>query len=245
MKRLIAGPHQVIEALRAKPGAFEVVYLADGVRSSSARRVATVAQRARVSCETLPRAALDEMADKLNHQGVVAVTGTYPYLDLAGLLDAVSGNEETLLVVLDQIQDPGNLGAIIRSAHALGADGLILTRNRSAAVTGGTVRSSAGATELTRIARVTNLARCLDELSEAGLKVYGAASEASEAIDTLDWNGPAALVLGNESRGLRRLTREHCDGLFSIPLARDFDSLNVSAAAAIALYAASVSRSEP
>ena len=242
MKRVIAGPHAVIEALRASPGAFEIVYLADGVRSSSSRRVETVAKRARVPYEFIPRSALDEMADKLNHQGVVGITGAYPYLDLNGLLEAASKVESPLLVVLDQVQDPGNLGAIIRSAHALGAAGLILTRNRSASVTRGAVRSSAGASELVRIARVTNLARCLDSLREADYRVLGAAGDAGTPLVEIDWRGPCAMVLGNESRGLRRLTREHCDQLFSIPLAAEFDSLNVSASAAIALYAASLSR---
>jgi len=242
MKRIVAGPNAVIEALRAKPGAFEVVYLADGIRSSSARRVETIAGRARVTCETIPRGALDSMADKLNHQGVVGITGSFPYLDLAGLLDFASRLDEPLLVVLDQVQDPGNLGAIIRSAHALGAAGLILTRNRSAPVSLGAVKSSVGASELTRIARVTNLARCLDELRDAGYRVYGATGDGATNLDEIDWSGPCALVLGNESRGMRRLTREHCDQLFAIPLAADFDSLNVSAAAAVALYAASCSR---
>ena len=161
---------------------------------------------------------------------------------LNGLLEAASKIESPLLVVLDQVQDPGNLGAIIRSAHALGAAGLILTRNRSASVTRGAVRSSAGASELVRIARVTNLARCLDSLREADYRVLGAAGDAGTPLVEIDWRGPCAMVLGNESRGLRRLTREHCDQLFSIPMAAEFDSLNVSASAAIALYAASLSR---
>jgi len=245
MKRIIAGPNAVIESLRAKPGAFEVVYLADGIRSSAARRVETVAGRARVPCETIPRGALDIMADKLNHQGVVGITGAYPYLDLAGLLEIASRRDDPLLVVLDQVQDPGNLGAIIRSAHALGAAGLILTRNRSAPVARGAVRSSVGASELTHVARVTNLARCLDELGETGYRTYGAAADGETNLDDVDWSGPCALVLGNESRGLRRLTREHCDQLFAIPLDAEFDSLNVSAAAAVALYAASRSRGRP
>lgn len=244
MKRVLAGPRAVIEALRASPGACEVVYLADGVRSSSAQRVETLAERARVPCETVPRGALDGMADRLNHQGVVAITGAYPYLDLAALLDAAARDRDPLLVVLDQIQDPGNLGAIIRSSHALGASGLILTRNRSASVSRGAVRSSAGASELTRIARVTNLVRCLDELRDADYRVLGAAGEADAAVDSVNFGGPVALVLGNENRGLRRLTREHCDQLFSIPLAHDFDSLNVSSAAAIALHAAARARRE-
>jgi len=242
MKRIIAGPNAVLEALRARPAAIEVVYLADGLDSSAARRVETIAGRARVACEPIPRGALDEMAEQLNHQGVVAITGSYPYVDQAGLLTAASALEAPLLVVLDQVQDPGNLGAIIRSAHALGAAGLILTRNRSASVTRGAVRSSVGASELTRVARVTNLARCLDELRDAGYRVYGAVGGAKTTLDELTWDGPCAVVLGNESRGLRRLTREHCDALYSIPMAGGFDSLNVSAAAAITLYAASLAR---
>jgi 23S rRNA (guanosine2251-2'-O)-methyltransferase len=244
MKRILAGPNAVIEALEAEPRAINAIWLSSGLRKATARRISELADRARIPCIESPRETLDATAKGLNHQGVVAITGSYPYLDLDGLIAATAAIDAPLLVVLDQIQDPGNLGAIIRSSHALGAAGMILTRDRSAAVSPGAVRSSAGASELLRIARVGNLARCLERLADERYRIYGAAGEAATTLDLLDWHGPVALVLGNEGRGLRRLTRERCDELFAIPLAHEFDSLNVSAAAAIALYRAAQCRTD-
>ena len=132
----------------------------------------------------------------------------------------------------------------MRSAHAFGATGIIILKDRAAGVTGATVRTSAGASELMKTARVTNLVRALDEMRDSGYQVYGAATEGGTDLEVLSWKGKVALVLGNEGKGLRRLTARHCDQLFTIPLAGDFDSLNVSAAAAIALFAASKERLE-
>jgi 23S rRNA (guanosine2251-2'-O)-methyltransferase len=243
MKRILAGPNAVLEAIAARPREVNAICLAAGLKAATAQRIAERARRAKLSCETVSRSMIDAAAPGLNHQGVIAITGSYPYLDLDGLLAVVrAAGDAPLLVVLDQLQDPGNLGAIIRSAHALGAAGLVLTRDRSAGLSAGAVRASAGASELTRIARVTNLARCLERLAEERYRIYGAAGEADTPLDELDWTGPIALVLGNEQRGLRRLTRERCDALFAIPLAHGFDSLNVSAAAAVALYRAAQHR---
>ncbi len=238
MKRVITGPNAVSEALGAAPGAVAMVCLADGLVPTTATRIQDLARRREIPVDVLPREQLDRLAKGATHQGVVALTGDYPYTDLGGMLDGTKDRPEALLVVLDQVQDPGNLGAIVRSAHALGADGVVITRNRSAPVTVGAVRSSAGATELTRIARVTNLARAIEELKAHGFRVLGAEAGAAQPVDRVDWHGRVALLLGNEARGLRRLTRDHCDALFSIPLERDFDSLGVSAAAAICLFEA-------
>jgi 23S rRNA (guanosine2251-2'-O)-methyltransferase len=236
MKRVIAGPNAVTEAIRGAARDVVAVYLADGLARAAAERLERLSRDRDIPCSTLPRDALDTLAKGLTHQGVIALAGDYPYVDLEAVLDEGRRGAEPLLVVLDQIQDPGNLGAIVRSAHALGATGLILTRDRSASMTPAAVRASAGASELVRAARVGNLAQCLDRLRDSGYRVLGAAAEASAAVDEIDWSGPAALVLGGEGKGLRRLTREHCDSLFRIPLATSFDSLNVSVAAAIALY---------
>jgi 23S rRNA (guanosine2251-2'-O)-methyltransferase len=242
MKRILAGPNAVTEALEASPGTVNVVYTASGLKPVTAKRIAELGARGKVRHEELPREALDGLAGDLNHQGVVAITGDYPYLDLDGLLARARAVSDPVIVVLDQIQDPGNLGAIVRSAHALGAAGVVLTRDRSAGVTAAAVRASAGASERIAIARVTNLVRAIDDLKAAGYRVLGAAGEAAAPLSRMDWSGPIALVLGNEGRGLRRLTRESCDLLFRIPMPSSFDSLNVSAAAAIAIYEATGSR---
>jgi 23S rRNA (guanosine2251-2'-O)-methyltransferase len=238
LKRVITGPNAVSEALQAAPGAVGLVCVAEGLVPTTAARLQDLARRQQVPVDVLPREQLDRLARGLTHQGVVALTGDYPYADLGGLLDGLADRPEALLVVLDQVQDPGNLGAIVRSAHALGADGMVITRNRSAPVTAGAVRSSAGATELTRIARVTNLARAIEDLKGQGFRILGAEADAAQPVDRVDWHGRVALILGNEAKGLRRLTRDHCDALFAIPLAREFDSLGVSAAAAICLFEA-------
>jgi 23S rRNA (guanosine2251-2'-O)-methyltransferase len=236
MKRVIAGPNAVTEAIRGAPRDIAAVYLADGLARAGAERLERLSSDAGIPCSSLPREALDELAKGLTHQGVIALAGDYPYVDLEAILDEGRRVASPLLVVLDQIQDPGNLGAIVRSAHALGATGVIMTRDRSSSMTAAAVRASAGASELIRVARVGNLAQCLDRLRDSGYRALGAAADSEARVDEIDWRGPAALVLGSEGRGLRRLSREHCDLLFRIPLATAFDSLNVSVAAAIALY---------
>ena len=242
MKRVVAGPNAVTEAVRAAPREIAAIYLAEGLARATAERIEKLARDAGAPCAEAPREALDALAKGLNHQGVLALAGDYPYVSLDELLEAAGRGPAPLLVVLDQVQDPGNLGAVVRSAHALGAAGVIATRDRSASMTPAAVRASAGASELIRVARVGNLAQCLDHLRDAGFFVAGAAGEAERAIRELDWSGPTALVLGGEGKGLRRLTRERCDALFRIPLATAFDSLNVSVAAAIALYEVGRSR---
>ncbi|MCP4601513.1 MAG: 23S rRNA (guanosine(2251)-2'-O)-methyltransferase RlmB [Proteobacteria bacterium] len=238
MKRILAGPHAVTEVLHSTPGSIEVICVAESMRPTSVRRIEELARRARVSVELLPKNALDQIAKELLHQGVIAITGSYPYLDMDGLLAATKKEVSPLILALDQIQDPRNLGAIIRSAYAFGASGLVIPKDRSASVTSAAVRTSAGASELIRTVRVTNLVRCLDRLRDEGFQIFGATMDGNARLEHLPWQGRCVLVLGNESRGLRRLTSEHCDYLFTIPLSRNFDSLNVSAAASIALYEA-------
>jgi 23S rRNA (guanosine2251-2'-O)-methyltransferase len=242
MKRILAGPHAVLEALHAAPGAIEVVLVVDSMQAGSMHRIEEKARHAKVPCELVTKQVAEDLAGHLTHQGVMAITGAYPYLDFDGLLRHADKAEHPLVVVLDQIQDPGNLGAIMRSSYAFGATGLILLKDRAAGVTGATVRSSAGTSELLKTARVTNLVRALDDLRDRGYSVFGAAASGNVNLRDVSWTGKSALVLGNEGKGLRRLTARHCDRLFSIPMANEFDSLNVSAAAAIALYEASKQR---
>jgi 23S rRNA (guanosine2251-2'-O)-methyltransferase len=242
MKRILAGPHAVLEALHATPGAIEVVLVVDSMRAGSMHRIEEKARHAKVPCELVTKPVADGLAAHLTHQGVVAITGDYPYLDFDGLLHHAEKIAHPLVVVLDQIQDPGNLGAIMRSSHAFGATGIILLKDRAAGVTGAAVRSSAGTSELLKTARVTNLVRALDDMRDQGYRVFGAAASGEAPLRDVTWTGKTALVMGSESKGLRRLTARHCDLLFSIPMANEFDSLNVSAATAIALYEASKQR---
>ncbi len=242
MKRLLAGPHAVLEALHASPLAIEALFIVEAMRAGSMHRIEEKARHAKVPFELVAKPVLDELAGELNHQGVAAITGAYPYLDFDGLVHHADQAEQPLIVVLDQVQDPGNLGAIMRSAYAFGAGGLLLVKDRAAGVTGAAVRSSAGASELIKTARVTNLVRALEALRDRGYRVLGAAMSGDLTLREVSWEGKIALVLGNEAKGLRRLTARHCDQLYAIPLANAFDSLNVSAAAAISLYEASKGR---
>lgn len=237
MKRHLCGTHAVLEALRARPSDIAVLYVLDASPKGAVGEVVRAALDRRVAIETTTPAALDALAGALRHQGVVAVSaGDYPYLDLDTLLDAVADPARGLLVALDAITDPHNFGAIVRSAVALGADGVITLRDRAAPVTGTVVRSSAGATEHARIARVTNLAQTLARLSDAGWSCVGLAGEADTALDAVDLTGPTVLVVGSEGDGLRRLVRQRCDALARIPLAGPVASLNASVAAGVALY---------
>ncbi len=241
MKRLLVGRRPVLEALRASPQSVAVVYL-DPTDKAAARELAEATRRADVRLEERSPAELDALATGLRHQGVVAITGEFSYLDLDTLLRRLPA-ERALLVALDEVTDPHNFGAIVRSAVAFGADGLLTLKHRAAPVTPVVVRASAGATEHAAIARVANLAQTLDLLAERGMDVVGLDMEGNMAIDALDV-GPGGLVLvvGSEGRGLRRLTRERCTRIASIAMSGPIASLNASVAAGIAIHHASLAR---
>lgn len=237
MKRVVVGPRAVTEAVRAHAGDVSAVYVQLDARKALAE-VAAEAQRRGVKVEERTREELDAIAKGHKHQGVVAITGSYPYAELADLV--ARAKAPPLLVALDEITDPHNFGAIVRSAVAFDADGVITLKHRAAPVTPVVVRASAGATEHARIARVTNLARTLESLSdEHGMQVVGLAGEGDVEIDRLP---PApegrVLVIGAEGKGLRRLVREKCTLLARIAHPGPVASLNASVAASIALFSA-------
>ena len=240
MKRLLLGPNAVDAALASKGTAVHMLIVAAGDERSHAQRLKR-AEALRIPVEPKPRRELDAMAGAERHQGLIAIAGDYPYVELETVLAQVPG--PLLLVALDQIADPHNLGAIVRSAVAFGADAVITLKDRAAPVTAAAVRASAGTTEQARIARVTNLARTLGMLKEAGLTVVGLDGEGAETLDDLSY-GDAGLVLvvGSEGEGMRRLVRETCDRVARIPMPGTAESLNASVAAGIALYAASRAR---
>jgi 23S rRNA (guanosine2251-2'-O)-methyltransferase len=179
-------------------------------------------------------AELTRLAGSPEHQGVVAEVDPYPYADAHGLL----ASPEPLVVALDQVQDPHNLGAVARSAEAAGAAGLVIPSRRSAAVTAAAAKASAGAVEHLPIARVTNLADFLARAKDDGAWIYGAEANAESPYTQADLTGKVVLVLGSEGKGLRRLVAERCDALVSIPVRGRVASLNVSAAAAALLFEA-------
>jgi 23S rRNA (guanosine2251-2'-O)-methyltransferase len=179
-------------------------------------------------------AELTRLAGSPEHQGIVAEVDPYPYADAVAMLE----RPEALIVALDQVQDPHNLGAVARSAEAAGVDGLVIPGRRSASVTAAAAKASAGAVEHLQIARVTNLAEWLSRAKDAGAWIYGAEANAESPYTQTDLTGKIVLVLGSEGKGLRRLVAERCDGLISIPVRGRVASLNVSAAAAALLFEA-------
>jgi 23S rRNA (guanosine2251-2'-O)-methyltransferase len=230
---MLAGRRAVEEALAADPQRVVVVYVQeDGERS---RELDALAQRAGVRCEPRSSGELDALARGIKHQGVLAITGEYAYAELDVVL--AQAGPAPLIVALDQITDPHNFGAIVRSCVAFGAAGIITLKDRAAPVTAVVVRASAGATERARIVRVTNLARTLERLRETGLRIVGLDAAAPSTLDTLQFGSEGrVLVIGSEGHGLRRLTRELCDELARIEMPGQFESLNASVAASIALY---------
>ncbi len=243
-KRILAGPHAVIEALRTRPEGVAAVYWGGaGSLRKRHREVAELARRAGVHCEQRETAELGLLAEGLRHQGVLAIAGDYRYLDLDTLIRTQA--HPPLLVALDQITDPRNFGAILRSAVALGADGVITHKDRACPVTSAVVRASAGATEYARVARVTNLARALSALREQGLQVVGLDAAAPVELAALPYpQGGRVLVMGSEGKGLRRLVRENCDLLARVLAPGPIASLNASVAAGVALYESARARTQ-
>jgi 23S rRNA (guanosine2251-2'-O)-methyltransferase len=241
--RIVFGVRPVEELCRARPREVSVVYLAEGTRSPETERVVQVAKERGVSVEIRPRRLIAELAKDGVHQGLVAITGRFRYASLEDLLNAARlADEAPLLVLLDGITDPHNLGAIVRSAEVLGAHGVVIPSRNSASVTPGAVKASAGATERVPIAEVGNLLKSIDTLREAGVRVLGAGTGEGERLAALDLTVATALVVGAEGRGMREAVARRCDGLFHIPQRGMVSSLNASVAAAVALYEAARQR---
>jgi 23S rRNA (guanosine2251-2'-O)-methyltransferase len=230
---VLLGPRAVLEALKAGRRRVGRVLLA---RRGEHEELAGLARARRVPVELVAREALDRRAGGAAHQGVVAETGPFPYASPEALL--AQAGAAAFLMVLDGIQDPQNLGAILRTCEAAGVQGVVLPRDRAAAVTPAAVRASAGAAEHVPVARVTNLASFLVALQQRGVWVLGADPSGRDEIFQADLTGALALVVGAEGKGLRSLTKSRCDLLVRIPLGGRVASLNASAAAAVCLFEA-------
>ena len=231
---LICGINPVIEALIASTRHFDRLLIVKGLRSKRLSEAIRRATKLGIPLRFEMRETLDRMAGGVAHQGIIAIVSEKPVLSLESLLD--SAREPALVVVLDGVEDPRNLGAILRTAEAAGADGVMLPERHSAGLSETVSRASAGAIEHVRVARVGNLVQALEALKARGIWVVGFDAAGSERWDAVDLTRPVALVLGGEGRGIRRLVREHCDHLVSIPHFGHIGSLNVSVAAGIALY---------
>src|ERR1700690_2815787 len=232
---VIYGIHSVSEALKSGARSFEYVGIARERHDQRVQRIIDDCRASGVQVRFLPREQLDRVANTNTHQGVIAVTSSKQYADVDTLLDQRHG-EHSFLVVLDSVEDPHNLGALIRTADAAGADGVIIPESRAAGLTGTAVKASAGASEQLPIARVTNVSRTLDEFKERNVWMVGLDERGTQNYDEVDYNMHCAIVLGAEGKGLHDLVRRHCDFLVSIPMLGRVPSLNVSVAAGVVLY---------
>jgi 23S rRNA (guanosine2251-2'-O)-methyltransferase len=225
-QEIIYGSRPIIEALES--GRRKVIQIFDAVGDQEVAKAALVRG---LKPKRVSRQQLDELARGGVHQGVVARVEPYPYSGLGEVL----GSPEPLVVVLDGVTDPRNLGAVLRAADGAGASGVVIPKDRAAGVAASAVKASAGASEHVRLARVTNLRRAIEIMKEAGLWIYAAEAGGTPYTD-LDLAGPVGLVFGSEGRGVRRLVRKACDGAVSIPMLGSVGSLNISVAAAVLLY---------
>ena len=233
---IIEGRNAVQEALRAGR-AIDKLYIARGDSDRALGHIAGLARERGITVSDCDRRKLDAMSVTKAHQGVIAVCALREYASLDNILSvAEERGEPPFVIVCDEISDPHNLGAIIRSAECVGAHGVIIPKHRSAGLTAVVGKTSAGAAEHMAVARVPSIAAALDELKRRGLWVYGAAAEGSSGMWQTELTGPIALVIGSEGEGLGRLVRERCDFLVSIPLRGRVSSLNASTAAAVLMY---------
>jgi len=232
--QIIFGIHAVEEALAARGRAFEYVGIAGGRGDSRLQKITALCRAAGIAVRAIPRDQLTRLAKTSHHQGVVAVAAEKQYGDLEDL--ARKRGRYSFLLVLDGIEDPHNLGAIIRTAEGAGADGIVIPERRAVGVTATVVKASAGASEHLPIAKVTNIGRAIEDIKSRNIWTVGLDERASQLYDQVDYNMDCALVLGAEGHGLHEQVRKKCDFLVSIPMLGKVPSLNVSVAAAVVMY---------
>ena len=234
----LEGRNALTEALRAGR-TIDKVFIADGDTDRGLQRLAAEAKEAGAVIVPVDRRKLDQMSFTRSHQGVIALAAAHDYYTIDDILEeAAARGENALIVICDELSDPHNLGAIMRSAECAGAHGVIIPKRRSVGLTATVAKASAGAVEYMKVARVTNINNAINELMEKGVWVYGTAAEGSVPMYKADLTGPAAIVIGNEGDGMSPLVRKNCDMLVHIPMKGHISSLNASAAASILLYEA-------
>lgn len=240
-KQWIAGINAVASALEHDAENVREVLIEAGGKNTRLGDIESRARQLDIPARRVPLSAIEGVVGQLRHQGVVAryaAAKTYSENDLEGLVEAAEG--KALVLVLDGVQDPHNLGACLRSAAAAGATAVVITKDKAVQVNATVRKTSAGAADSVPVVQVTNLARTMRDLQQMGVWLYGLAGEATDSLYAIDLTGNVALVLGGESDGMRRLTRENCDGLVRIPMpgAGDVESLNVSVATGVTLFEA-------
>lgn len=244
---LLYGLNPLLEVLRAGDRIPPEIVIAEGARDERLRELIELARAKNVTVKRAPRASIDRAIGNTHHQGVMARVAAARYADTEDLLSSIASRvgseEEPLVVVLDGVEDPRNLGAILRTAECAGVHGVFVPERRAAGLTDLVSKASAGATEYVPTARAVNLSRLIAQLKERKLWVVGTTADASMNYTEWDWTRPSAVVLGGEGAGLHRLVRENCDVLARIPVQGKIQSLNVSVAAGVVLYEALRQRS--
>lgn len=248
------GVAPIVEALRAGVRSIERITIAEGANSHRLNELLALARESRVPVRRAPRAELERLVNQsslrgqpVNHQGVVAQVAAARYAEADELIERlaakIGSDDPPLAIVLDGVEDPRNLGAILRTAECAGAHAVFIPERRAVGLTEAAAKSAAGALEYVPVARVTNVAHLVEDLKARGVWTIGASADAERDYTEWDWRQPCAIVLGGEDEGLRRLVRERCDALVRIPLRGRIESLNVSVAAGVLLYEAVRQRS--
>ena len=237
MEEFIAGKHSVIEALRSGR-TINKIWIADNAQKHLTLPILAEAKNAKIVVQNADKRKLDQMVPGLQHQGVVAQVAAYEYVEVEDILAAAQKRgEQPFILILDEIEDPHNLGSILRTADCTGVHGVIIPKRRSVGLTATVSKTSAGAVEYVPVARVTNLAQTIDQLKKDGIWVIGTDVEAQqELFEANHFNMPIAVIIGNESKGMGRLLKDKCDFLIKLPMAGQINSLNASVAAGVFMY---------
>jgi 23S rRNA (guanosine2251-2'-O)-methyltransferase len=240
---LLWGVHPILEVLKSRPQQVKEIFVARQKSAAKLQEIVTLARQHHITINSAPEAfaATLQKSEALQavHQGVLALSEPFPLLNVKNLIAELKTDHvlsPPVLLALDSIQDPQNVGAIMRSALAAGVAGIIVAKDRAAPLSGAVAKASAGAIALLQICQVTNLPTALQQLKKSGLWIFGTARDADRSLYDADFSMPACLVMGSEEKGLRPLVRKQCDFLISIPMQGGLDSLNVSTAAAVVLF---------
>ena len=231
---MIAGKNPVLEALRSGRE-INKLWIAEGVKKSGVQELMELAKERGVLIQFVPKQKIDKLAE--NHQGIVASVAAYNYAELDDLFKAAqTKNEDPFFIILDELEDPHNLGSIMRTADAIGAHGIIIPKRRAVGLTAVVAKASTGAIEHVPVVRVTNLAQTVDELKDRGVWIAGTDAKGSQDYRKMDATLPLALIIGSEGKGMSRLLKEKCDFLYHLPMIGHVTSLNASVAASILMY---------
>ncbi|WP_066366292.1 23S rRNA (guanosine(2251)-2'-O)-methyltransferase RlmB [Neobacillus fumarioli] len=231
----IVGKNPVIEALKSNRDINKIL-IAEGSQRGQMQQITQLAKEGNVLVQYVPKKKLDQITDQ-NHQGVLAYVAAYKYAELDDLFNAAERrNELPFFLLLDEIEDPHNLGSIMRTADAVGAHGVIIPKRRAVGLTATVAKASTGAIEYIPVVRVTNMARTIDELKERGIWIAGTDAKGKQDYRELDGTLPLGLVIGSEGKGMGRLIKDKCDFLVQLPMAGHVTSLNASVAAALLMY---------